>query len=59
MPEQHDELAGDGDGGDPGTSPGPDPLAEGPQRAGVADHDPGRLAEHVPGSEAPSLEMWP
>src|SRR5215207_1563446 len=49
MPEQHHELAGDRDRGDAGTAACLDPLPEGPERARVADHDPGRLAEHVPG----------
>src|SRR6266508_31658 len=43
MPAQHGELAGHGHGGDVGTSPGPDPLAERPEGPGGPHGRPRRL----------------
>jgi hypothetical protein len=47
VPGDHDEFAGDRDGGDVAAAAGGDPLVEGAQRAGCAGGVPGRLDEHV------------
>lgn len=55
MPDDHRQLARDGNGGDVIAAPGPDPFVKGTQRSWAADSLPGRFDQQVTGIRPPPL----